>query len=311
MSIRVRFWGVRGSVPCPGPKTVKYGGNTSCLELRFGEEERLVVIDAGTGIRELAGHIMKSDLPRGPIKTELFLTHTHWDHIMGFPFFIPLFIPNTELKVFGPVSFEDDPLSKIFGDMLRYRYWPVRLEELAAQIEYSDLKEGTMDLGGGLWVTTKYLNHPVLVLGYRFEYRGKVFCTAYDTEPFRNLFDVGPDDPSYDEEAVREGALAAEEENEKVVAFFKGADILIHDSQYTHKEYINPKSPKLGWGHSSFEHAVNVAHRAGVKKLLLFHHDPDRSDAELDLLESRIHKSISGKSNVTVMMAREGLTVEA
>ena len=311
MSIRVRFWGVRGSVPCPGPKTVKYGGNTSCLELRFGEEERLVVIDAGTGIRELAGHIMKSDLPRGPIKTELFLTHTHWDHIMGFPFFIPLFIPNTELKVFGPVSFEDDPLSKIFGDMLRYRYWPVRLEELAAQIEYSDLKEGTMDLGGGLWVTTKYLNHPVLVLGYRFEYRGKVFCTAYDTEPFRNLFDVGPDDPSYDEEAVREGALAAEEENEKVVAFFKGADILIHDSQYTHKEYVNPKSPKLGWGHSSFEHAVNVAHKAGVKKLLLFHHDPDRSDAELDLLESRIRKSISGKSNVTVMMAREGLTVEA
>jgi phosphoribosyl 1,2-cyclic phosphodiesterase len=311
VSIRVRFWGVRGSVPCPGPKTVKYGGNTACLELRFGEEERLIVIDAGTGIRELAGHVMKTDLPKGPIKTELFLTHTHWDHIMGFPFFIPLFIPNTELKVFGPVSFEDDPLSKIFGDMLRYRYWPVRLEELAAHIEYSDLKEGSMDLGGGVWVTTKYLNHPVLVLGYRFEYRGKVFCTAYDTEPFLNLFDVSPDDPSYDEEAVREGALAAEEENEKVVAFFKGADILIHDSQYTYKEYVNPKSPKLGWGHSSFEHAVNVAHKAGVKKLLLFHHDPDRSDAELDLLEKKIRKSISGRSKLEVMVAREGLTVEA
>jgi len=118
MAIKLRFWGVRGSVPCPGPNTVKYGGNTTCLELRFGEQERLVVIDAGTGIRELAGHILKTDLPKGPIKTELFFTHTHWDHIMGFPFFIPLFIPNTELKVFGPVTYEDETLDKIVGGML-------------------------------------------------------------------------------------------------------------------------------------------------------------------------------------------------
>jgi len=308
VSIRVRFWGVRGSVPCPGPKTVKYGGNTSCLELRFGEEDRLVVIDAGTGIRELAGHIMKNDLPKGPIKTELFLTHTHWDHIMGFPFFIPIFVPNTELKVFGPVTYEEDTLDKIVGGMLTYRYWPVRLTELAAKIEYFNLKEGSQDLGGGLWLTTKYLNHPILVLGYRFEYRGKVFCTAYDTEPFCNVFDVSPDDPSYDEEAVKEGAMAAQEENDKVVSFFQGADILIHDSQYTHKEYI---SSRLGWGHSSFEHAVNVAHKAGVKKLLLFHHDPDRSDAEFELIEKKIQKAAGGKTSMEVMIAREGMTVEA
>jgi phosphoribosyl 1,2-cyclic phosphodiesterase len=308
VSIRVRFWGVRGSVPCPGPKTVKYGGNTSCLELRFGQEDRLVVLDAGTGIRELAGHIMQNDLPKGPIKTELFLTHTHWDHIMGFPFFIPIFIPNTELKVFGPVTYEEDTLDKIVGGMLTYRYWPVRLTELAAKIEYFNLKEGSRDLGGGLWLTTKYLNHPILVLGYRFEYRGKVFCTAYDTEPFRNVFDVSPDDPSYDEEAVKEGAMAAQEENDKVVSFFQGADILIHDSQYTHKEYI---SSKLGWGHSSFEHAVNVAHKAGVKKLLLFHHDPDRSDAELEVIENKIQKAAGGKTSMEVMIAREGMTVEA
>ncbi len=308
MSIRVRFWGVRGSVPCPGPATVKFGGNTSCLELRFGEEDRLIVIDAGTGIRELAGHIMKNDLPRGPIKTDLFLTHTHWDHIMGFPFFIPLFIPNTELKVFGPVTYEEDTLDKIVGGMLSYRYWPVRLTELAAKIEYHNLKEGSKDLGGGVWLTTKYLNHPILVLGYRFEYRGKVLCTAYDTEPFRNVFDVSPDDPSYDEEAVKEGENAAQEENEKVVSFIRGADVLIHDAQYTHKEYI---SSKLGWGHSSFEYAVNAAHKAGVKKLLLFHHDPDRSDAELERIEARIRRSIAGKSTMEVMIAREGLTVEA
>ena len=287
---------------------MKYGGNTACLELRFGEEDRLIVIDAGTGIRELAGHIMQNDLPKGPIKTELFLTHTHWDHIMGFPFFIPIFIPNTELKVFGPVTYEEDTLDKIVGGMLTYRYWPVRLTELAAKIEYFNLKEGSQDLGGGLWLTTKYLNHPILVLGYRFEYRGKVFCTAYDTEPFRNVFDVSPDDPSYDEEAVKEGAMAAQEENDKVVSFFQGADILIHDSQYTHKEYI---SSKLGWGHSSFEQAVNVAHKAGVKKLLLFHHDPDRSDAELEVIEKKIQKAAGGKTSMEVLIAREGMTVEA
>jgi phosphoribosyl 1,2-cyclic phosphodiesterase len=298
---------VRGSVPCPGPKTVKYGGNTACLELRFGPEERLIVIDAGTGIRELAAHVMKTDLPKGPIKTELFLTHTHWDHIMGFPFFIPIFIPNTELKVYGPVTYEEDNLDKIVGGMLSYRYWPVRLSELAGKIEYYNIKEGTRDLGDDIWLTTKYLNHPILVLGYRFEYKGKVLCTAYDTEPFRNVFAVDPESPSYDEEAVKEGALASAEENEKISQYFKDADVLIHDAQYTYKEYMDGK---IGWGHTSFEYAVNAAHKAGVKKLLLFHHDPDRSDAELDQLEQKIRASIRGKSNMDVSVAREGMVVE-
>ncbi len=203
--IRLRFWGVRGSVPCPGPGTVKYGGNTACLELRFGEPGRLVVIDAGTGIRELAAHVMKTDLPKGPVKTQLFLTHTHWDHIMGFPFFIPIFIPTTELDVYGPVTYEEDTLDKILFGMLTYRYWPVRLEELASKIRYYNLKEGSRDLGEGLWVTTKYLNHPINVLGYRFEYQGKVLCTAYDTEPFRNVFDVPADSPGYDAGGLQGG----------------------------------------------------------------------------------------------------------
>ena len=307
-AIRLRFWGVRGSVPCPGPNTVKYGGNTACLELRFGEEGRLVVIDAGTGIRELAAHVMKTDLPKGPIKTQLFLTHTHWDHIMGFPFFIPIFIPTTELDVYGPVTFEDDTLDKILFGMLTYRYWPVRLEELASKIKYYNLKEGSRDLGEGLWVTTKYLNHPINVLGYRFEYRGKVLCSAYDTEPFRNVFDVPPDAPGYDAEAFKEGEAAAREENEKVSQFFRGADILVHDAQYTHQEYL---AGKVGWGHSSFEQAVNEAHKAEVKRLLLFHHDPDRTDAQLERLERRIRASVEARgSPMQVFIAREGLEVE-
>jgi hypothetical protein len=226
---------------------------------------------------------------------------------MGFPFFIPIFIPTTELEVYGPVTYEDDNLNEILGGMLKYRYWPVRLEELAAKIRYHDLKEGSRDLGDGLWVTSKYLNHPILVLGYRFEYQGKVLCTAYDTEPFRNVFDVAPDAPGYDAEAVKEGEAAAREENEKVSRFFQGADILIHDTQYTHQEYL---AGKVGWGHTSFEQAVNAAHRAGVKRLLLFHHDPDRSDEELERLERRIRASVAGHSTLQVFIAREGMQVE-
>jgi phosphoribosyl 1,2-cyclic phosphodiesterase len=307
VGMRVTCWGVRGSIPCPGPTTVTYGGNTACLELRFDPDDRLIIVDAGSGIRELGESIMKRDLPRGPIRTKIFLSHTHWDHIMGFPFFTPIFIKGTSLEVYGPVTYEEDTLDKIVGDQLRYRYFPVRLEELQATIEYFQLKEGTKDLGGGLTVTTKYLNHPILVLGYRFEYQGKVFCTAYDHESFRNVFDVKPDDPGYDAEAVKEGELAAREENEKVARFFQGADLLVHDTQYTQKEYL---AKKLGWGHSSFEWAINAAHKAGVKHLVLFHHDPLRTDRELAALERSYRKAMVGKTTLRISIAQEGKTIE-
>jgi phosphoribosyl 1,2-cyclic phosphodiesterase len=307
VSIRLTFRGVRGSIPVPGPTTVVYGGNTACLELRFGAEDRLIIIDAGSGIRELADVMMKKDLPRGPIKTKLFLTHTHWDHIMGFPFFTPIYIPGTEIEVYGPVTYEEDTLDRIVGDQLRYRYFPVRIEEVHAKISYFPLKEGERDLGNGLKVTTKYLNHPILVLGYRFEFEGKVLCTAYDHELFRNVFDVKPEDPGYDPAAVKEGALAAREENEKVQKFYQGADILVHDTQYTHKEYL---ASKLGWGHSSFEWAINSANKAGVKHLILFHHDIQRSDQELKRLHGAYTAAIKGKTRMQVSVAQEGATFE-
>jgi len=299
----LRIWGDRGSMPTPGPDTVLFGGNTSCLELRF--DGRLVIVDAGSGIRQLGDHLMKTDIKKGPIDADIFITHTHWDHIMGFPMFTPIYVPGTKLRIRGPINYEDDSLESIIGSQLSYRYWPVRQEDLAAKIEYEQIKESRYDLGGGLNVYSKYLNHPILCLGYRFEYEGRSLVTMYDTEPFINVFPTDPADPSYDEDAAREGDAAAADENAKLHRFMQGADLVVHDAQYTAKEYI---AGKIGWGHSSYEHAINAAHKAGVKRLLLFHHDPNRSDTELQELELFYQGKLAGRSGLAVEMAREGST---
>jgi phosphoribosyl 1,2-cyclic phosphodiesterase len=299
--LSVKFWGVRGSIPCPGRNTVEYGGNTSCLEIRA--DERLVIVDLGTGVRPLGDMLMEKK--KHPIDTDIFITHTHWDHIMGFPMFAPLFVPSANLRIRGPVSYEDETLESIIGAQLSYRYWPVRQSELAARIEYEGLKETTLDLGGGLSVITKYLNHPILCLGYRFEYQGKSIVTAYENEPVRNLFPTDPADPGYDEDAAREGELAVKDENEKMLRFFRNADVLIHDSQYTAAEF----EKHLGWGHSSFEYCIDTAEKAGVKKLVFFHHDPNRTDEDLARLEE--HHRAKNTPGMETMAAREGLTVIA
>jgi phosphoribosyl 1,2-cyclic phosphodiesterase len=300
--LSVRFWGSRGSITCPGPDTVIFGGNTSCLEIRA--DERLLIVDLGTGIRLLGDWLMVNDLKKkGCIDADIFITHTHWDHIMGFPAFSPIFVSGTKLRIRGPVSFEDDSLATIVSAQLSYRYWPVRAAELAADIKYYQIQETALDLGGGLHIIAKYLNHPILCLGYRFEYQGKSIIAAFDHEPFRNVFPTDPSDPGYNEEAAKEGELAVAEENEKIHNFFRGADILIHDAQYTATEYAS----HLGWGHSSFDQAVNSAVNAGVKKLVFYHHDPARTDAQLEQLE----KSYMDTAAPQIMMAREGLIVEA
>ena len=304
--MKVRFWGVRGSIACPGRETVEFGGNTSCLELRFGKKNRLIIIDAGTGIRALGNHLAQNDLPKGPIKTEIFITHTHWDHIIGFPFFQPIYIEGTKLKVYGPITFEEDTIENIMGDLLRYRYFPVLHGELTADIDYFQLGECEMDLGDGITLKTKYLNHPLLCLGYRFEFKGKVLCTAFDTEPFRNVFSTDPNAPDYDPVASEKGEEAVREENQKLLDFFHGADILVHDCQYTKKEYF---ASKIGWGHSYFEHAINSALEAGVKKIVLFHYDPPRTDQELFALEKRCHEYMENQSALEIVVAREGMEI--
>jgi phosphoribosyl 1,2-cyclic phosphodiesterase len=306
MSMRIKFWGVRGSIPCPGPNTMKYGGNTACLELYFPSINRRIIIDAGSGLRDLGNFMMASDFKKGSISTDIFLTHTHWDHIMGFPFFTPIYVPGTVIRVHGPVSFAGDTLEKIVGGQLTYRYFPVRQAELAASIEYHDLKEGEFDLGDGITVTAKYLNHPILCLGYRFAWQGKSICTAYDTEPFRNVFCTNPEDPSYHQGMAIEGELVAREQNSILAQFFSGADLLVHDTQYTEAEYTNRY---LGWGHSSLEHAISEATQAGVKALALFHHDPMRTDDQIDALSEK-YCARAGQGTPEIFFAREGMERE-
>ncbi|MCX5810618.1 MAG: MBL fold metallo-hydrolase [Proteobacteria bacterium] len=303
--MRARFWGVRGSIPCPGRQTAKYGGNTACIELRFSGSGRLIIVDAGSGLRELGNFMMAHDLPKGPIKTSIYLSHTHWDHIMGFPFFTPIYLPSTTLQVFGPVNHEADTLETIVGGQMTYRYFPVREAELAATITYVNLNEGRFDLGDGISLTTKYLNHPILCLGYRFECRGKVFCTAFDIEPYKNLFCTDPDDPSYDEVMATEGDFVALEQNAELERFVSGADLLVYDAQYTLKEY---ESSKVGWGHTPMEEAIAVTKRNSIKKMALFHHDPMRTDDQLDDL-AKIYCRPDGDDSPDIFFAQEGMEI--
>jgi phosphoribosyl 1,2-cyclic phosphodiesterase len=300
------LWGVRGSIPCPGPSTVKYGGNTLCVEVRYSDN-RLIIIDAGSGIRPLGSQLMKTDFPQGPIQAKILFSHTHWDHIMGFPFFTPIFIPTTKLDIYGPVTFEDDSLDAVIGGQLQYRYFPVTMAELSAQMTYHRLQETVLDFEDGLTIRTKYLNHPITCLGYRFECEGRVVVTMFDHEPYRNLFASDPDDPDFDPEVFEEGERVAREENQRIEDFMAGADIVLHDAQYTQKEYLKGRK---GWGHSPMEWAINAASRAGVKKLVLLHHDPERTDEQIDTLEEIYRSAIEAKSGrIEVVFGREGMVL--
>lgn len=305
--MRITFWGVRGSIPCPGPTTVRYGGNTACLELYLADIDRRLIIDAGSGIRELGNHLLAGSGGTG-IHSEIFLTHTHWDHIMGFPFFAPIYLPNSRFTIYGPVTFEEEPLKEVLSGQWTYRYFPVRHDDLSSNVTYLHLKESEYDLEQGLHLRTKFLNHPLLCLGYRFERMGKVFCTAYDTEPYVNLFACDPSHADYDPVMEAQGERVVAEENRRMAQFIQGADLLVYDTQYTAQEY---RDSRVGWGHSPIEHAIDLARRNQVKRLALFHHDPQRTDTQLDEFTQRYcTNSNSNDNGLEIFFAREGTTIQ-
>jgi phosphoribosyl 1,2-cyclic phosphodiesterase/CheY-like chemotaxis protein len=291
--MRVRFFGTRGSIATPGPDTIRYGGNTSCVEVCSDAGTR-VVLDMGTGAAVL-GRALTAAGEGG--RGHILIGHTHWDHIQGLPFFTPLFGPGNRWDIYAPRGLSQSLRETLAGQM-QYEYFPVQIEALGATIRYHDLVEGRFQVGDIL-VTAQYLNHPALTLGYRLEADGVSIVYACDHEPHARDLATEPealvlgDDPS-----------EAHGEDQRHVRFLAGADLVIHDSQYLAIEYPN----RVGWGHSTVEYAVAAARAAGAKRLALTHHDPTRDDDALDAVRDRL-VAAQAPGGPEIMIAAEGATI--
>ena len=274
MTLEVRFWGVRGSIASPGPKTALVGGNTSCVEVLCGSER--LIFDAGTGLRALGDSLIGS----GEKKATLLLSHHHWDHIQGLPFFVPLYLPDSEIRIIGPKT-EKHSMRDVLAHQMTSPVFPVRLNQVPSRLETEQIAPGHRLEVGGATISTAKLNHPGGCLAYRVDYQGKSVVYATDTEHYACV----------DPELRR---LAA------------GADILIYDCQYTPEEYdgkVGP--PRTGWGHSTFVHGAQLAMATGAKKLVLYHHDPRRDDDAVAAIEAQAQSLF-----VDSVAAREGLRLE-
>jgi len=295
--VRIKFWGTRGSLATPGPTTLRYGGNTSCVEVRIADET-LIVLDCGTGAHGL-GQALRASAGQ-PVCGHLLITHTHWDHIQGFPFFAPLFVPGNQWDLYAPGG-RGHHLEATLAGQMEYNYFPVTLEQLGAAIRFHDLIEGQLNICRAR-IVTHYMNHPALTLGYRLEADGVVIVYAVDHEPHGRAR-VG----SGDWGTKAAGAPAVHREDQRHIEFLAGADLVIHDAQYTVDEY--PK--KIGWGHTPAEWTVDYALAAGAKRLALFHHDPLRDDDALDrLVEICRQRVVSARGSLEVFAAAEGQLLE-
>jgi CheY-like chemotaxis protein/phosphoribosyl 1,2-cyclic phosphodiesterase len=283
--MRIRFWGTRGSIPKPGPATVRYGGNTSCVEVRA--DGTLIVLDCGTGAHELGQQLVAGN--PGPMRGHLLITHTHWDHIQGFPFFAPLFVAGSEWDVYAPRQM-GRTLEEILGGQMHRTYFPVPLGELAATIRYHELTEGVFDLDA-VRVTTRYLNHPAPALGYRLESNGVVVVYATDHEPHSRHHPDATGD-----------AARVHREDARHIEFLAGADLVIHDATYTLEEY----PARLSWGHTPAEWAVDFAVAARARRLALFHHEPSRTDRAIDQLLAACRQRLPARDAPEIFAAAEG-----
>lgn len=291
--MKIRFWGVRGSIASPGPRTVRYGGNTTCIEVRTDTNE-LIILDAGTGIFPLSQTL----LGEMPLTANVLISHSHWDHIQGLPFFVPNFIPGNLLRLHGafdPVS--GNGIEQVMAVQLQYSYFPVREVELKGRTEYVTLMPEQSVQIGSATVTPYLLNHPVINFGYRIESAGKSVFFTGDHEPPYNIYE--PED-----EAFAEYQQFVDEKSAAIVRAMQGVNVLIADSSYTSQEY----PAKRGWGHGTFSSSVDYARQADAQVLFCTHHEPTRSD---DALESVFQQALaSDTSGIDIRLAREGDTYE-
>ena len=261
MALAVKFWGVRGSIACPSPQHVVYGGNTSCLEVFAGDKR--IVLDAGTGIRQLGFEFIRDKVKQ----CHILMTHTHWDHINGFPFFGPAFMSSSHLSVHAGHLSHMGGIENVLATTMANPTFPVPLEALQADLNFVDFHAGEeWDLYSDVKLKTKPLNHPNGATGYRIEHAGKSICYVTDTEHI-----VGKPD-------------------ENVLALIDGADLVIYDSTYNDEEFTS----KIGWGHSTWEEGIRLCKMANVKQLAIFHHDPDHNDDFMRDVEQKARKEWEG-----------------
>jgi phosphoribosyl 1,2-cyclic phosphodiesterase len=289
--ILVRFWGVRGSIPTPGPRTRRYGGNTSCVEVRV--DDTILIFDAGTGLRELGVQLLRGR-PKD-LTLHLFLSHPHWDHIQGFPFFAPAYVESTTLYVYGPRG--DDKNYQLLSGQMSNAYFPVRFSDLGANI-VSRSFAGASVKAGDVTVHSFGQKHPGGSVGFRVEHDGKSIVFATDSELDQVL--VNPAVVKTSPDALRE--LPAD-----LIEAASGADLLVADAQYTDIEYAQ----KVGWGHPRATTVVDFAVQAGVRQLALTHHDPMHSDRDVDLMVLECQeRAVAHGAELEVFGAREGVTLK-
>ncbi len=285
--MQVRFWGTRGSIAKPGPGTVRYGGNTSCVEVT-SPGGTMIIIDCGTGAHDLGQRILKNKLT-GNVGSIL-ISHTHWDHIQGIPFFAPLFVPGNTWTFYAPRGFGDTLRETLAGQM-EFTYFPVTLDAFGAKVDYRDLVEQTFDIGD-VRITTRFLNHPALTLAYKLECNGATMVYSCDHEPHSH------------ELADGEGQVHGQDREHS--DFFRGADLVIHDAQYTPAEYAT----KIGWGHSTPQYAVQMCREADVGTLALTHYDPTRTDAQVDAILGELRAAAPANDRLNIVGAAEGMVIE-
>jgi phosphoribosyl 1,2-cyclic phosphodiesterase len=297
--MKLKIWGCRGSIPTPGKDTVRYGGNTPCVELKL-DDNNLIILDSGTGIRNLGNYLMRKG---ESIRAYIMITHPHWDHIQGFPFFKPIFISGNEFTIVGSGA-RTKTLEQIVADQMDRIYFPVRLSELKASIKFLQVGEEEFKIYDAT-VQTIYVNHPGFTLGYRITFNNKSIVYISDNEPFDR--EITPYLFNWEKEVIERFDSVPGDPNQRIFDFVRGTDLLIHDTTYTPEEYIE----KVGWGHSHYLFTLRVAHEGQVKRLLLFHHDHMHTDNMIDEIFEHCKNEVKKrKYKFNLMVASEGMEIE-